>query len=301
MKDRSTGIALAFGAATISGFSVFLNSFAVKEFGDATLYTTAKNLVAAVLLVALVAVLAKRGTASFTMPRTTRERIGLLAVGIVGGGIPFYLFFQGLAVTTSTSAAFIQKTLVIWVAVLAVSFLRERFGLLHAAAIALLVAGQAVASGGVGSFALDQGEALVFIATLLWSVEIVVAKPLLARLSPFTVAAARMGIGIVVLIGIAAATGAFASLAAITAGQWMWALVTGVVLTAYVTTWYSALARAQAVDVTAVLVFGAVITAIISSGYRGTSLAPSAAGLALITLGTILIAALAVRRRSVTA
>lgn len=301
MKDRSTGIALAFGAACISGFSVFLNSFAVKEFGDATLYTTAKNLVAAVLLVGIVALLARRGAASFTMPRNARERIGLLVVGVVGGGIPFYLFFQGLAVTTSTSAAFIQKTLVIWVAVLAVSFLRERFGLLHAAAIGLLVAGQAAASGGVGGFALDRGEALVFIATLLWSVEVVVAKPLLRSLSPFTVAAARMGIGIVVLLGIALATGAFASLASITAGQWVWALVTGVVLTAYVTTWFSALSRAQAVDVTAVLVFGAVITAIISAGYRGTSLAPSAAGLALITLGTLLVTALALRRRSVTA
>ncbi len=301
MKDRSVGIALAFGAAGISGFSVFLNSFAVKEFGDATLYTTAKNLVAAVLLVGLVALLARRGTASFTMPRTAKQRLGLLAVGIVGGGIPFYLFFQGLAVTTSTSAAFIQKTLVIWVAVLAVSFLRERFGLLHAAAIGLLVAGQAAASGGIGGFALDRGEALVFLATLLWSVEIVVAKPLLRSISPFTVAAARMGIGIVVLVGIAFATGAFASLASITAGQWVWALVTGVVLTAYVTTWFTALARAQAVDVTAVLVFGAVITAVISSGYRGTSLAPSALGLALITLGTILVAVLAVRRGQVTA
>ena len=55
--------------------------------------------------------------------------------------------------------------------------------------------------------------------------------------------------------------GAAADLLALTAAQWGWALLTGLLLTAYVATWYAALARAQAVDVTAVLVFGAVVTA----------------------------------------
>ncbi len=45
--------------------------------------------------------------------------------------------------------------------------------------------------------------------------------------------------------------------------QWRWILLTGLLLTAYVATWYAALARAQAVDVTAVLVFGAVVTALL--------------------------------------
>ena len=57
--------------------------------------------------------------------------------------------------------------------------------------------------------------------------------------------------------------------------------MTGGSLTAYVATWYAALARAQAVDVTAVLVFGAVITAMLRYGIDHAAL-PSAVGLGLV-------------------
>jgi hypothetical protein len=78
--------------------------------------------------------------------------------------------------------------------------------------------------------------------------------------------------------------------------QWGWALATGAILSVYVASWYSALSRAPAVDVTAVLVFGAVITAFLRSGVDGIAL-PSTAGLVLVSLGaaTVLVAA---RRRS---
>lgn len=290
MNDRRTGVALAFAAATISGFSVFLNAFAVKEFGDATLYTTAKNLVAGALLLLAGAAFARRGSAAgLRAPRELRGWSGLIAIGILGGGLAFWLFFQGLAHTSATSAAFVQKTLVIWVAVLAVAVLRERFTGLHAAAIGLLVIGQIGLSGGIGSVALGSGESLILIATLLWSVEVVIAKRVLRTTSALTVAAARMGIGVLVLGALSVTTGAASQLGAITMAQWGWALVTGVVLAAYVATWFSALARAQAIDVTAMLVFGAVITAVLSSGYRGTPLAPSAIGLGLIVAGTLLV------------
>ena len=70
-----------------------------------------------------------------------RERLGLLAIGIIGGGIPFALFFEGLALSSSPAAAVIHKTLFLWVAVLAVPFLGERFGLLPIAALVLLLTG----------------------------------------------------------------------------------------------------------------------------------------------------------------
>ena len=278
-------------AACISGVSVVLNSFAVREFGDATLYTTVKNLFAAALLLGTAVALGARSSSlGLSTPRAARDWIGLIAVGVIGGGIAFALFFQGLAQTSPTSAAFVQKTLVIWVAALAVVLLRERLTAIHVGAIALLVAGQTLASGGLGPFAFDRGEALVFLATLLWSVEIVIAKSLLRRLSPLTVASARMGIGVAVLLTIALATGGVPQLASITPHAWAWVALTGVTLSAYVAVWYAALAKAGAIDVTAVLVFGAVVTAFLGSGVRGTSLAPAAVGLALITFGCVLIA-----------
>jgi drug/metabolite transporter (DMT)-like permease len=302
MSRRASGIALAFVTAAISGVAVFLNGYAVKEFGNATLYTTAKNLVAAILLVAILAVASRaklpgaiHSSWGFTRPRGAREIAGLVAVGIIGGGIPFVLFFEGLARTSSTSAAFIQKMLVIFVAVLAVTFLKERFTILHAAAIGVLVLGQAIVAGGLGHPALDAGEAMVFAATILWSIEIAIAKPLLGRLSALTVGAGRMAIGLVVLAGFSVSSGAIAQLSHVTPTGWLWAVATGIILTAYVATWYAALARAQATDVTAVLVSAAIVTAVLNAGVKGASLAPTALGLSLIVAGAMAIAVLAAR------
>src|SRR5262249_45486785 len=99
--------------------------------------------------------------------------VGRAAVGVVGGSVPFVLFFEGLSRAEATQAAFIQKTLVVWVALLAVPLLRERVGVPHALAIGLLVAGQAWIAGHAGTIAFGQGEAMILAATLLWAVEVV--------------------------------------------------------------------------------------------------------------------------------
>ena len=113
-----------------------------------------------------------------------------------------------------------------------------------------------------GAVAFGAGEAMILAATLLWALEVIFVKR--ARLGsrrgrsrPRAWASAR-----VVLAGLGRwCRGARASSLGLGAEQWPWALLTGSLLTAYVATWYAALARAQAVDVTAVLVFGAVVTA----------------------------------------
>lgn len=293
---RRIGIGLAFGAALISGVSVWVNAMAVKAFGDAVLYTTVKNLIAAAVLILIAATLTARASRhGLSRPRGARQLLGLGFIGVVGGGVAFVLFFEGLARTSASSAGFIQKTLVIWVAILAVSFLRERFGRAHIAAIALLMAGQIAASGGLAMPALSTGEALIFIATLLWAIEVAVAKQLLAGLPPLTVAVARMGVGSVGLIAFSAATGHAAVLGSLTTTQWAWVVLTGLILSAYVATWLFALARAQATDVTAVLVCGAIVTAILNAGAQPAGLAPAAIGLALIAAGGITLVAFATR------
>jgi hypothetical protein len=64
------GHALALAAAVISGFAVYTNSYGVHAFGSATVYTTAKNLVAAAILAAALAVAGRRAARDgFTRPR----------------------------------------------------------------------------------------------------------------------------------------------------------------------------------------------------------------------------------------
>lgn len=291
MNTRATGIALALVTAGISGFAVFLNGYAVKRFDDATAYTTAKNGVAALILL-LLALPTLRSPVQTgrpaPRPRSRRDWFGLILVGVIGGSVPFVLFFEGLARASSTEAAFIHKTLVVWVALLAVPLLHERFTWLHGAAIALLVLGQAVLVGEAGTIAVGQGEVMIFAATVLWSVEVVLVKYLLRSLAAPTLAAARLGIGTLLLVGFVLLSGRTGQITGYGASQWGWVLLTGIVLSAYVATWYAALARAQAIDVTAVLVLAAIVTALLNAGFEDAPI--DAVGLGLIALGGGLIA-----------
>jgi drug/metabolite transporter (DMT)-like permease len=226
-------------------------------------------------------------------PRGLGQWSALVVVGVIGGSVPFLLFFEGLSRASSTETAFVHKTLVLWVALLAVPLLGERAGPLQWAAIGLLLVGQASLLGDVTA-PLDMpwgsGELLVLAATLCWAVETVVVKRLLRGLTSWTVALARMGLGSAVLIGWAGLRGEAGALVRLDAGQLGWVVLTGLVLAAYVGTWFGALARAQAVDVTAVLVVGAPVTAVLSALADGTDLRPQLAGLTLVLAGTALVA-----------
>jgi drug/metabolite transporter (DMT)-like permease len=290
MTRRTTGLCLALVTALISGVSIYVNAHAVKQFGDPTVYTTAKNAIAGVLLLAL-ALAVRRPPAE---PRRGRTSLGLVAVAVIGGSVPFVLFFEGLSRAEATQAAFIQKTLVVWVALLAVPLLGERFRVPHALAIALLVVGQAFLVGRVGTVSFGTGEAMILLATLLWSVEVVLVKRLLTSVDPGVLAAARMALGAALLVAWVAATGKAGVLAHLSSDQWRWAVLTGLLLTAYVATWYTALAYAGAIDVTAILVFGAVVTALLSGAADGAPV--DLVGTALVTAGTVLIAWVAVAR-----
>lgn len=297
-RSPVTGLSLAFATALISGVAVFVNGYGLTAFGSGGgVYTTAKNLVAAVVLLLVAAVATRaRSDEGFTRPRTGAQWAGLIGIAVVGGSVPFLLFFEGLARASSLQAAFLHKTLLLWVALLAWPLLRERIGPIHVVAIGLLLTGQAVLQNGIGEVGIGTGETMILAATLLWAVEVTVAKRLLGSLSSLTVGIARMALGCVVLLSYLAVTGQIDDLLAVSATQWAWAALTGGLLAAYVATWYLALARARAVDVTAVLVFGAVVTALLTMGVQGPE--PRAAALALLVLGTV-IATVAARRRAV--
>jgi drug/metabolite transporter (DMT)-like permease len=177
------------------------------------------------------------------------------------------------------------------------SLLHERLGILHVGAIALVVVGQVELTTDLGAFRMGSGEWMILGATLLWALEVVIAKRLLSTLSPLTVGTARLVIGCGVLLAWLAATGHLTQLVEATGEQWLWTTYTGVVLTAYVATWFAALARAQAVDVTAVLVLGAVVTALLGAVVEGNALRPHSTGLVLVFVGVVGVAIAALRAR----
>jgi drug/metabolite transporter (DMT)-like permease len=295
-RTSGGGLALAFATALVSGVAIFANGYGVMAFGSGGgVYTTAKNLVAAVVLLLLAAMATRmRSEEGLTRPRSAAQWAGLLVVAVIGGSVPFLLFFEGLARASSLQAAFLHKTLLVWVALLAWPFLRERIGPLHVVAIGLLLVGQATLQGGLGELGVGSGEAMILGATILWSVEVIVAKRLLGSLSSLTVGTARMAIGCVVLLSYLTVSGGIDGLFAVSVTQWAWAALTGALLAAYVATWYLALARARAIDVTAVLVFGAVVTTVLTAIVQDAE--PTVTALGLLILGT-LVAMLAAQRR----
>lgn len=261
------GVALALGTALISGLAVYLNAFGVRSVPDAAVYTTAKNAVAALILIAVAVALPGRLT--WPAPRS-RASAGLLAIAIIGGSVPFVLFFSGLAIATAPTAAFIHKTLFLWVALLAVPFLGERLGLLPVIALAVLLVGQALVVPPTG-LGIGAGELMIAAATALWSVEVILAKRLLAEVPVRTLAIARMALGTVVLVGYLAITGRLGLVGSIGSEGWLWIAVTGVLLAGYVGTWFAALREAPATVVTSVLVVGAVVTGVLSMLSNGTA------------------------------
>ena len=114
------------------------------------------------------------------------------------------------------------------------------------------------------------------------------AKRLLHDLPASTVGIARMAGGAVLLISFVVWRGVAVDLGALSAYHLLWILVTGLVLAGYVASWFLALARAPAVDVTALLVAGALITAVLRTTLDGIPL-PEPGGLVLVGLGVAMI------------
>jgi drug/metabolite transporter (DMT)-like permease len=304
---RIPGVAIAGVTALVSGVSVFVNSYGVKDFASPSVYTTAKNLVAAAVLCA-VALGASRAAGSrsavFTStPRSPAPRrspaawVALAYVGVIGGGLAFVLFFQGLSLSEPASAALWRDTLVLWVALFAGAVLREKVRWWNLAAIALLVVGEVTVTGGVGQLAANHGELDVLASSVLWAVEIVIAKRLLRDMSPAALAIVRMGGGGLALVAYLGVTGSLGALVHLDAAQAGWVLLTGLLLALYVGTWMTALAHARALDVTSVLVAGAVVTWLLQWLSGATTPAPSSWGLVLIALGAALVGVAMTRTR----
>jgi drug/metabolite transporter (DMT)-like permease len=293
------GVGLAVATALISGVSIFVNATAVRLLPDAAVFTTLKNGVAAVLLLALVL-----GTVRPAQVQALDRRAWgtLLLIGVIGGSVPFLLFFGGLAQASAPTAAFIHKTLFVWVALLAVPFLGERLGRAQLAALGILFLGQFLVAPPKG-VVWGLGETMIAAATLLWAVESVVAKWLLARTSSAVpgqvVGAARLGFGLVILIGFLAVTNKLGVVGALSGAQWAAALGTGVLLAGYVATWFAALRRAPASLVAAILVVGAPITAALQAVANGLVPTPTVAGGDLLILaGAVALAGTALQSRT---
>lgn len=190
----------------------------------------------------------------------------MLAIGIIGGAVPFYLFFTGLSQIPAINANIIQKSLILWVTILAIPLLKERISKTQGFAVLLLFAGNLMI-GGFKGLEFSKGELMVLCATLFWAAETIFVKKILNSVDSDIVAAARMGLGSLILITASAisAPSDLSNIGSLTPVQGFWVAITSITLFGYVNCWYKALKYAPAISVSATLVSATLVTNILSA------------------------------------
>src|SRR5487761_401018 len=261
-KLMEAGLLLVLLTAIISGVSTFVNLYAVPG-TNSDAFVTVRNSAVALLLIPL---------AALTTYGAVRTR--LIVIGIIGGGIPFLLFFHGLQLAAAAgagdTASFLYRTLFLIAAVLAVVFLKERFSWRIALAATLLLGGNLL----LLSFTTPiwaNGDGFVFAATAMWAGEYALSKQTLRNLPSQTVALGRMGFGAIFLVGYLAVTSQAAAVGSFTSSQWVWVGISAILLAAFVTAWYAGLKRVDLSVATAVLVLGFPITWLLTVTVSGAS------------------------------
>jgi len=264
------GIQLSFLTACVSGISVFANSVFVSK-ADPVAFAFVRNLVVALMLTVGLFLFKKHREIT---KLSKKSLIKLLAIGVVGGGIPFALFFLGLSKIGAVNGTLIHKSMFLWVAVLAVPFLSEALSWITIVGYGLMFAALFLI-GNTFKFVPSMGTYMVLAATILWAIEQIIAKRTLTNVSPFVVSWARMVFGLPFLLAMCALFGR--SNALIMPSTWvlMPLVASASLLAVYMITWYGALAKAPATIVSSVLVLAPAVTMLIQMAITRKPVSPS--------------------------
>ena len=231
------GIQLALITAGISGFSIFASKFFLADINP-ILFTTLKNLLVTVVLSVFVYV-SQRKTISLLTKKQWKQ---LVLIGIIGGSIPFALFFTGLSKITAIEGALIHKTLFIWVAIMSVFFLKEKVNRYQVLGYVAVTIGTLFFAG-ISYKSLGIGHLMIVAATLFSSVEYHIAKKALKSIPSSVVSWARMFFGVIILFGITIFQGSITQIATLGSAHLLAILSGSVFLLGYVLTWYAALSH----------------------------------------------------------
>ena len=114
MNKYKLAIGLALLTAVFSGVNNFITKIAVTAVKDPVVFTTLKNAIVAVFIIGII--MWKKRSELKTL--TPKQKKLLILIGIIGGSIPFILYFTGLKLTSALNASLIHKTLFVWVAIM---------------------------------------------------------------------------------------------------------------------------------------------------------------------------------------
>ncbi len=254
------GIFFAFCTAIVSGISIFYSKLSVAKI-DPLAMATFRNLFVGTLF--LILLLGFKGYKRI-QKLNYRQFIWLVVLGLVGGGIPFFLFFSGIKLVGAQTANIIHKSLFVWVLLFSSIFLKEKIRIISIVGSLLIVAGIYLFTP--LKLVFGRGEQLILLATFLWAVENIIAKKVLRDTTPDIVGFFRMGIGGLMLFMITVYSGKGTMLIHMSLDQYKTLIVGGGLLFFYVTLWYRALQFAPAGLVTMILTFSIVVGTLLTGG-----------------------------------
>jgi drug/metabolite transporter (DMT)-like permease len=283
-KREAIGTFLALVTAVISGFSIFANKWFVVDLEPAV-FTAVRA-----VIVGLVFLILSFAFGSWKRKERSSLNWGaLFVIGIIGGGIAFLLFFSGLKLTTVGRAAFLNKTLPIYVTLFAFIFLKEKISKKQIGALVLMIAGTIVLVSATISPRIlwlnpELGDVLIVAAAVLWAIESVIAKKIMRDGEHnFVVSFARMFFGAVFLFGFLFVVGKLDELAVLTARQWFNILISTALLFGYVLTFYWSIRYINVSKAATILLLAPIITLILGVVFFGEPLP------ALQIVGSVLI------------
>ncbi|MEE9525518.1 MAG: DMT family transporter [Candidatus Woesearchaeota archaeon] len=265
--NEKRGLLFVFFTALISGFSIFVNKFGVSGI-NSSVFTFAKNMVVALVLFSVIMLFKEF---KYLKELNKKQWGKLVCIGLFGGSIPFLLFFKGLSITSGAMAAFIHKTMFIFVAVFAFVFLKEKLNKGILIGGALLIAGNLFLLR-LKFVSFNIGDLLILIATLLWAVEFTISKNALKDIGSNVVAFGRMGMGSLFILLFLAFSGGVAEIGSLSLMQIAWIMITSIFLFFFVFTWYSGLKYVKVSTATCVLLLGSPITTMLSFAFLGAPL-----------------------------
>jgi len=276
MKKEALGTILAIIAALISGVSIMANKLFIVDM-EPVVFTAVRALFIGIIFFMLLSY-SSWGRNKVVKKNKAKDRAKVkanapkkipwkyyLAIGIIGGAFAFLLFFSGLKLTTGGRAAFLQKTMPLYITVLALVFLKEKISRKQLGAMLLMFLGMiAIYYATISPAELwanpSMGDLMVIGAAFLWAVEAIIAKRVMVKgESNLMVSFARMFIGAIVLFAFLAAFGNAESLN-LTAQQITNLSISTALLFGYVFFWYYSMKLINVSKASALLLIAPVIS-----------------------------------------
>ena len=283
-RNWGPGLALVLVTVVISGVSNFVNFKAVQG-TNVDAWITMRNAVVALLLVPPALLVSRGGWGR--LKRTDWAR--LATIGLVGGAVPFLLYFHGFQMAAAqggaAAASLGYRSLFLIATVFAVVVLRERLPRGFFAAATLLLAGSVLLVSLTGPVWTD-GTAYVLLATAMWAGEYTLSKRALRTLPSTTVALGRVGFGAAFLLAYLGLSGQVAAVAGFGGADWMALFLSALLLFGFVATWYAGLKTVDLSVAASLLVLAFPLTWLLGVLSASSPLVvEQAAGAAAVALG----------------